>query len=143
MKSFLYTSIGIIFLLACVFLFLRNPAPGQNAAVTIGDKIIRVEVADTEALRDQGLGDRESLAPGYGMLFVFDTPSRPGFWMKDMKFPIDIVWIDENGEVVGVERSVSPDSYPRVFYPVENVKYVLETKADSGIDTGSHASFNL
>ena len=60
------------------------------------------------------------------MLFVFDAPSRYGFWMKDMNFAVDIVWIDERSRVIDVEKEVTPETFPQVFYPDQPVKYVLE-----------------
>ena len=47
--------------------------------------------------------------------------------MKDMRFPIDIVWLDENKNIVGIERGVSPDSYPETYKPPIAVLYALET----------------
>ena len=68
-----------------------------------------VEVRDTEEGRDQGLSGRESLGEDEGMLFVFDQPGIYGFWMKEMKFPLDFIWIRDNVvmevmEKVGIEK---------------------------------------
>lgn len=108
---------------------------------------MRVDVADTEKLRTLGLSGRNSLCPSCGMLFKFDRPSRYGFWMKDMKFPIDIVWINAEKRIIGVENSASPDSYPTVFYPTEPVLYVLELPAGvvvkRHIDIGQEVFFDL
>jgi len=60
------------------------------------------------------------------MLFVFDTPAKYGFWMKDMNFDLDMVWIDANNKVLAITKSISKDSYPQVFNPPSAVKYVLE-----------------
>jgi uncharacterized membrane protein (UPF0127 family) len=60
------------------------------------------------------------------MLFVFDKPSIYPFWMKDMNFPIDMIWIGENDEVVYIEKNAQPDSYPETFVSSQNAKYVLE-----------------
>lgn len=96
---------------------------------------INVEVVDTPEAREQGLSGRTGLKEGEGMLFVFDKPGRYGFWMKDMLFPIDMVWISENGTVVYVEQNISPDSYfkkkpPETFMNNANAKYVLELGAN-------------
>ena len=64
-----------------------------------------------------------------GMLFVFATNERHGLWMKDMLFAIDIIWIDESLTVVGIERGVSPDTYPRTFRPPVPVRYAIETSS--------------
>jgi uncharacterized protein len=70
----------------------------------VGDATVRVEVAADEASRQLGLGGRDSLAADRGMLFVLADRS-PAFWMKGMRFPIDIIWIDAD-RVVDVSRSV-------------------------------------
>ena len=88
-----------------------------------------VEVADTEALREQGLSGRPNLPEGQGMLFVFDTDGVWGIWMKGMQFPIDIVWADASGTVVTVAVNIAPDTYPDSFYPTIPARYVLELQA--------------
>jgi uncharacterized protein len=109
--------------------------------VTIGDATINVDIADTPALRERGLSGRDSLEDGTGMLFVFENPGVYGFWMKDMNFPIDIVWINSDNEVVGVEENVSPSTYPQSLFPAEAIKYALELPAGysarHGIKLGS------
>lgn len=84
------------------------------------------EVADTQAERKLGLSGRSGLLPGRGMLFVFPFSGKHGIWMKDMRFPIDIVWIAPNGTIVDIKDEVSPSTYPRVFTPDKNALYVLE-----------------
>lgn len=85
-----------------------------------------VWLADTQEARIQGLSGKKSLKEDEGMLFIFDNPLLVGFWMKDMHFAIDIIWIDENLEIIGIERQVEPETYPTSFYPTERIKYVLE-----------------
>lgn len=87
------------------------------------------EIAETPAAREQGLSGRADIPSEYGMLFVFDAPTKPGFWMKDMLASIDIIWLDDDGTIVGIEDSVSPDTFPQQFRPSENIRYVLETRA--------------
>ena len=88
-----------------------------------------IEVADTQAKRTQGLSGRDIVADDYGMLFVFDAAGRHGFWMKDMKVAIDIIWIAEEGSIVYIEHNLAPDSYPTVVTPPTPARYVLETRA--------------
>ncbi len=89
------------------------------------------EIATSSGAQQRGLGGRESIPSEYGMLFVFDTPSRTGFWMKDMLAPIDIIWLSDSGVIVGIEDSVSPLTYrtKQSFYPPTPVRFVLETRA--------------
>lgn len=121
-----------------------SPAVGVRE-VEVGGTTVQVEVADTEALREAGLSGREALTPGSGMLFVFEEPGVYGFWMKDMNFPIDIIFADAEGTVTTVYGSVSPNTYPQAFYPQQDSLYVLEVSAGfaqaHGITTKS--SFNL
>lgn len=154
MKDKIFLLIGIAVVIWSVYAFLQKPAPAKyqvnsfqltaDSLLRIGDKQISVEIADTSEERAQGLSGRERLALGTGMLFVFDEPGIYGFWMKDMNFPIDIVWIDEKGRVVGVERDARPETFPQAFYPPSEVLYVLELNsgvaAELGIDIGSRVS---
>lgn len=105
----------------------------QGSSLQIGNAKLEVEIADTETERARGLSGRAALEENRGMLFVFDEPGQYGFWMKDMNFPIDIVWIDENWRVAGITGNVSPDSYPQVFYPPRPIKYALEVNTGFAI----------
>ena len=96
---------------------------GQAA---VGDTVLKVEIADTPEERLLGLSGRRGLNEGEGMLFILDEPGRPGFWMKDMRFSIDIIWIKEDGRVLAIDEGVGPETYPETFAPSEDVKYVLE-----------------
>ena len=107
--------------------------------------IIYVTIADTDALREHGLSDRASLGDDQGMLFTFPIAQMPGFWMKDMHFPLDMVWIDASSTVVGVTENISPATYPNVFYPPSLVTEILEINAGAaqkfGIATGTVLGF--
>jgi uncharacterized membrane protein (UPF0127 family) len=104
--------------------------PGIAAhAGTTPESSISFELATTTAAQELGLGGRADISPNYGMLFVFDKDGEYGFWMKDMRVPLDIIWLSDTGDIVHIERSVSPDSYPRVFYPGTPARYVLEMRA--------------
>ena len=91
---------------------------------------IQVTVVSTPEERAKGLGGREGLAQDEGMLFVFDSDAKYQFWMKDMRFPIDILWLSDKGEVVDIRESVSPSTYPAVFAPNSPARYVLELPAN-------------
>lgn len=89
-----------------------------------------VEVADSPAERARGLSDRGALSPDAGMLFTFDEPDERQFWMKDMRFPIDIVWI-RDGRVIGVDANVPVEDGPpwTTYRSPESVDAVLELNA--------------
>lgn len=76
-----------------------------------------------------GLSGRENLPAGYGMLFVFNDIGSHGFWMKDMNFPIDIIFIDDNFLVTGIEKEIATNTYPEIFGEDFVSKYVLEVNA--------------
>jgi hypothetical protein len=95
----------------------------------INNTVFRVDIANTLELRELGLSGRESLAAGTGMLFIFNAPGQWGFWMKGMNFPIDIIWLDQDFKPVQVATNVSPNSYPKTFYPRQKALYVLELPA--------------
>lgn len=112
----------------------------------IGAAVLKVEIADTAAEWAQGLSGRERLAENEGMFFVFPKPVLQKFWMKDMKFPIDIVWIRDN-QVVGMIIGAEPEPGPEyIFYKSpEPVDKVLELSVGSvvrlGIKTGDEVAF--
>jgi uncharacterized membrane protein (UPF0127 family) len=151
MKEALYFTLGIALIGWSFYAFLQKPAPKHyqqqatesalSTFIRIGDRKIFVEVADTNEERIQGLSGQASLEPNHGLLFKFDEVGNHGFWMYDMHFPIDIIWIDSSLKVVGVKSMVNPDSYPEIFYPPVPVKYVLEINSNEarrlGIDTGT------
>ncbi|MES2623142.1 MAG: CapA family protein [Patescibacteria group bacterium] len=95
--------------------------------LSLGSQSVFVELATSTEAQAQGLSDRKSLPQNTGLLFVFDTPNRTGFWMKDMLFPIDIFWFDSQFKLVDKRLSVDPSTYPNVFYPNSDAMYVLET----------------
>jgi uncharacterized membrane protein (UPF0127 family) len=94
----------------------------------------KVEIADTPELREKGLQDVESLGDHEGMLFIFEEPTEVGFWMKDTLIPLDIIFINEDEEVVEVHHG-EPHDEDTVF-EAQNIKYVLEVNIGSGIEVG-------
>ncbi|HQU08138.1 MAG TPA: DUF192 domain-containing protein [Candidatus Paceibacterota bacterium] len=97
---------------------------------------MQFEIATTTVTQEKGLSGRAQIPNNYAMLFVFPHAALYGFWMKDMLVPIDIIWLSDNGAIVGVEDSISPRTYPNVFYPPQPVKYVLEMRAGAAHDRG-------
>ncbi len=98
----------------------------SSHVISIRGNAIRVSIANTEKLRAQGLSGRTGLASDEGMLFIFPKEGMYAFWMKDMLFSIDIVWIASDGTIVDMYEHVSPDTYPRAFMPQKQARYVLE-----------------
>ena len=103
--------------------------------VQLDDKILQVYIADTDPRRMRGLMfETESfLADDKGMLFVFDEPGNRSMWMKNMQFHLDIIWFNENGNVVSIEKNIPPCITPvevmsckSVGVSADDAKYVLE-----------------
>ncbi len=83
-------------------------SPPTRIEITVGTTPLDVELAETAGQQTLGLGYRNGLAPGTGMLFVSTSASERTFWMKGMRFCLDIVWV-QDGEIVGAAESVCPD----------------------------------
>jgi uncharacterized protein len=104
---------------------------------------IEAQSANNEQEREQGLGGKSCIGPNQGMLFVFDKPAGYSFWMKDMKFSIDIVWISADKHVVYEKTNVSPETYPESFSSPAAAKYVLEVGAGQADKLGLEAGKQL
>lgn len=121
-------------LIACCFFiivgwfFLQNKVL-DKAVIRINNTELDVEIADTALKRKKGLSGRESILDNSGMLFIFNKSGLHAFWMINMKFPIDIIWIDEDLKVVGVEENIPPKSFPKIFRPNQPSQYVVEMNA--------------
>ncbi len=133
------------------FYFFGTARPiSKRTDVAIRESVFHADVADNALTRMQGLSGREGLAPDEGMLFLFGREGNYGFWMKDMKFPIDIVWI-RGHEVAGVTADVEAEPKAsifslKVYYPPGGVDKALElpagAAAKSGITAGDQVSFS-
>jgi uncharacterized membrane protein (UPF0127 family) len=119
----------------------KNTAPteqktilrGSPRTISIGSKQLQVELMDTPSLMQQGLSGRDELPLGQGMIFDFTQSAnkQPGFWMSEMRFDIDMIWIRDS-RVIGVTPNVpqpkGKEQLP-IYYPPGNVDYVLEVPA--------------
>jgi uncharacterized membrane protein (UPF0127 family) len=145
---------GIIGLGASTFIKMSAANPmdcasvyRRDTTVKAGSNYIDAEVAKDNDQKEAGLGNRDCIGADKGMLFVFDKPGNYDFWMKDMKFPIDIVWINENKTTVEVTPSVSPSTFPKTFTSKVAAKYVLELQSGRAqqlnISEGTNLQFDL
>ena len=101
--------------------------------IEIGDKEYNVTCARTEEERIKGLQGVTELKDDEGMLFFFEEPQTVGFWMKDTKVPLDIIFISEDMEVISVYQG-EPEN--ENIAEEDNVKFVLEVNQGSGIEEG-------
>ena len=136
MRHFVFCTIFISFwfvhFFGSNFAFAKVQDYAHAIVTTSSGKEISVEVADTVEKRSLGLGKRSGLENGWGMLFVFEKRKQHGFWMKDMQFPLDIIWLD-NHRIVHILRNVQPAKsgvIPPVMTPPVSGNFVLEI--DSG-----------
>lgn len=132
-KKILTLSLSFIVILGIGLLIKDNRPSVQKESgksqVVINELTLNIDIADTPHKQEQGLSGKLDLKDDEGMLFVFNTTETKGFWMKDMLFPIDIIWMDEDLIVVYVDKNLSPDTYPTIFYPPSPVKYILEVNS--------------
>ncbi len=128
MKKILLISI-IFLLLFTLYFYIRRPL---SAKAVIHGHTIYLELAVTEQEREKGLGYRDSLPANGGMLFVFQTKDRYGFWMKGMRFPLDFIWIDGN-KLADLSRNIpmpaNDDAQPVSLAPNEPADKILEVNA--------------
>lgn len=107
------------------------PSFGSSASATINGKKINLLIAKDEKDRQKGLSGRKSLAQNQGMIFIFDHPDRYGFWMKDMLFPIDIIYINTDKVVYIVKNAPAGGQVQNltIYRPNDPANYVLELNA--------------
>ena len=121
-------------------------------AVTVGEAVFAVEVAQTPKERARGLAERERLPRSSGMLFVFESGRASAFWMKGMRFPLDFIWIGQDCRIVDVLQDVPtppPDTadaeLARVRTDAEAV-YIVEVNAGElerhGVEVGDAVRFS-
>lgn len=143
-KNFLIGGFTLLFIILITVLSISfkpaDPFAGLEHAskvqVQIAGKAIDAWYSNTEPLRAHGLSDLPRLPENGGMFFAFEKNDLHGFWMRNMLFPIDIIWIGEDFKVVHIEKNVSPSSYPTIFFPKKLARSVLEVSAGFTDTTG-------
>ncbi len=105
---------------------------------------VELEPVVTENDRSVGLSKYPAIEDTQGMLFTYDKPAEACIWMKDMKFPIDIVWLDAYRKIVKIEVDVDPTTYPKTFCSEVLAKYVIElnqyVSEYAGLEVGQQLS---
>lgn len=135
-KIILFIALIIIILAGFLFIFYKkyglNFKNSEKKEIWIGTNKIKVEIADEESKRIRGLSGREFLGENEGMLFIFKNKDFHRFWMKDMKIPLDFIWIQEN-RIVDIMENVLPPKNSTdklsVYFPKEPIDKVLEVNA--------------
>lgn len=104
----------------------------RQVSVTINGVELVADIAATSDQKSRGLSVKDSLNENEAMLFLFKTEGEHSFWMKNMKFPIDIIWLDDDKKVIHVEHGLEPcipDEFCNPYKPDRDSLYVLETVA--------------
>lgn len=129
-----------LFALLSPSLFFKPPTADLN----VGGQKLSLDIASTDAARQQGLSDRNSLPADRGMLFVFSQPGKQCFWMKDMRFSLDMVFLNSKKQIVHIEPNIAPNTYPK-NYCADSAQYVIELNAGVAaklqLHTGQTLSF--
>jgi uncharacterized membrane protein (UPF0127 family) len=122
----------------------------RQVNVEVNGLVLIADIAATDEQKVKGLSVKDNLEENEAMLFVFDNEAQHLFWMKNMKFPIDIIWIDSDKRVVHIEHNLQPCSSELLcpgYKPVSDSLYVLETVAGfaerHGITKGTPVDFEL
>jgi len=106
-----------------------------RGTILIDDKVLEVQIADSEPRRVRGLMFQDQLPYDQGMIFVFDEPGLYSLWMLNMQFSLDMIWFDQDGHVVHVEENVPPCKTVveitscQSLVPDNEASYVLEVTA--------------
>lgn len=135
----IFISILLISILTGFFIFLgynflyKVNQSDEKLQLKIGGKDFYLDVARTDEERGRGLAKFDSIKDNEGMLFIFDVSGKYSFYMKDMKFNIDIIFLNENKEIVNIFKNVKFTNYqnPReyeIYKPDYPSKYVIELK---------------
>jgi uncharacterized membrane protein (UPF0127 family) len=132
-KRIVLLSIGgaalVVAVTVSLFSLLHQTENVDAAVLQSGGRRYMLSLASTQREQQLGLGGRKLLPQDQGMLFIFGQPSVQCFWMKDMHFPIDMIWVSASRRVEYIKANVSPSSYPNTFCPNAQAKYVIELNA--------------
>ena len=127
----LYFSLIVCFFVFSLNIYGKKFKYADGIFITEKGIEIKVQLADTKEKRNLGLGKRDFLSNDMGMLFIFEKKKYHTFWMKDMRFPIDIVWID-NRIIVDIKKNIKPSKNNDrliLYKPSKPSNFVLEINA--------------
>jgi len=121
-RLFLGVALILLLLVIAFAVFKFNSGP----SAVLKNRELSLIIVDSDEERSKGLSGRDNLGVNQAMLFVFKQSDKHCFWMKDMKFDIDILWFDDARKLIHQERKLSPDTYPESYCPDKDALYVLE-----------------
>ena len=133
MRKDFSTSLIIVVVLAiisaAVYYVIIPNLPQTKTTLRLGDGVFTASVAIDEASRTRGLSGTTELKPDQALIMAYPTSDKWGVGMKDMNYPIDIVWLDSNKNVVDIFQNATADSPTLIHMPRYNADYVIELPA--------------
>lgn len=132
---------GLTFSIILLIIFFYNTQSGiKTKNISFNGHQLDLEVANTESLRTQGLSGRKTLVKDHGMLFIFPTVGIYHFWMKEMNFPLDFIWINDN-KVVDLTENVSPPKSANEKLTTFTARYPFDQVIE--LNAGTIKSLNI
>ena len=116
----------LLFLFLCLIILITFYLKENFQIIEINSQKIVLEISNSDREKVSGLSYRKSLCDYCGMLFVYKEPAVNNFWMREMNFPLDIIWLDENKKIIYIEENLKPETFPKTFGPKGSSMYVLE-----------------
>lgn len=125
-KIILFIAVAVVFIFIIILVFNTNTLEENNeesiytsskdGLLQIGEGVfVKIEIAKTKEDRIRGLSGKKQLDVDSGMLFIFDKPNIYKFWMKDMNFPIDIIWIDKDFIIKDITHGATPPVISKII----------------------------
>ncbi len=146
-KTSIWLVVCLLLVVGVAAFMLIEPQMRPRISLALGDGVFKTRIAQTPEQRDRGLSGVGHLGPSEAMLFLFDSSDKWAIWMKGVKIPLDIVWLDQAQKVVYIVKGASPDDFPKSYVPNDPALYVLELPLGAvdakNIRIGSKATFNL
>ncbi len=138
----------LLAIFAAVYYIIWPNLPQNSTDLRLGDGLFKASLATNENSRAKGLSGTTSMTSNQALLMAYPSSAKWGIWMKDMKIPIDAVWLDGSKKVVYIEENIQPeDSVTKTYVPKRNASYVIELPAgtvkDKAISIGSQAFFDI
>lgn len=139
----------VLFLVVVLFTFYYQNFIELGNNVCIGENCFETEIVDTPEGRTKGLMNREELGRYNGMIFIWEEEGVYPFWMKNTKIDLDMIWINNDKEIVFIQRNAVPceSEVCKIYNPEKNAKYVLEINGglsqEFGIEIGDFVDFDF
>jgi len=141
------TGILLVIIATVVFVVLPNIMQPATTDLQLGSSIFHARIAADDSDRTNGLSGVTEFKSDQALLMAFPNEDEWGILMKDMKVPVDIIWLNKDKKVIYIVLDASPNSYPKVFKPKAPAKYVIELPAgtvdSAAIKTNDVAVFQI